>query len=497
MTESISRRRFIAAAGILLGSATIPSDAISKLVRRPVRKRILIAGAGLAGLAAAHELAESGHDVVVFEARLRAGGRVTTLRHPFSDQLYAELGGEWVNRNHHYMHHFIRLFGLRLQQGYGLSHFWMHKKFLQEEQINSLTSVREMNRVISRSFHEFDSFRTPSGSRARELDGMNFLTFLKTNGVKEDAIQIMQMYIQELMTTNLEEISALHMAYEFRLPNDREDKESRIAGGNDQLPLAFAAKLGDRIRYGRPVTLVRHNQNGVSICCTQNGEQVTEEGDELIVAIPATCAAQLRFEPGLPQDSTRAIRNARYGRVMKTIVQSRKRFWTGNQHSTEFLHTDLDPGDVYHSSQNQAGIRGLLTCYSGGGSADAMSETDSQSRLNLVYNLCDQVWPASKPYLEGGYHQFWNDEVWTRGSYGYFAPGDMFGIRATLRTPVDRIHFAGEHTADWQGYMNGAVESGVRAAIEIDPSVALRWQQILNQEKSVASLDWNLGGFIG
>jgi monoamine oxidase len=497
MTESISRRRFIAGAGILLGSAAIPSHAVSKFVRRPLRKRVLIVGAGLAGLTAAHELAESGHEVVVFEARLRPGGRVNTLRHPFSDQLYAELGGEWINRNHHYMHHFIRLFGLRLREGYGSSHFWMQKKFLGEEQINNLPSVHEMNRVIAQNFHEFDSFRTPSGSRARELDGMNFLTLLKTNGIKEDAIQVMQMYIQELMTTNLEQISALHMAYEFRLPNDREDKETRIAGGNDQLPLAFAAKLADRIRYGRPVTLVRHDQNGVAICCMQNGEQITEDGDELIVAIPATCAAQLRFEPELPPDSARAIHNARYGRVMKTIVQSRKRFWSGNQHSTEFLHTDLDPGDIYHSSQNQPGVRGLLTCYSGGGSADVMSKTDSQSRLNLVYNLCDQVWPDSKSYLEGAYHRFWNDEVWTRGSYAYFARGDMLAIRGPLRQPVDRIHFAGEHTADWQGYMNGAVESGVRTAIEIEPSIAARWQQVLNQERSAASLNWKLGDFIG
>ena len=95
--------------------------------------------------------------------------------------------------------------------------------------------------------------------------------------------------------------------------------------------------------------------------------------------------------------------------------------------------------------------------------------------MERVYDAAEEAWPGSKRMLEGAYSRFWNEERWTRGSYAFFAPGQMSTVRDWLRVAVGPIHFAGEHTSDWQGYMNGAIESGVRAASEIEPSVKTRW----------------------
>lgn len=486
MAMQLSRRKFIRDAGILLGSSAL----IPKAFGNPAAassKKVIVVGAGLAGLAAAHELAEYGHRIVLFEARTRAGGRVYTLRHPFSDGLYAELGGEWVNINHQYMHHFINLFGFKQKQGYGEGNFWINKEFLSEEAIENMPEVREVRRIVSDRFMGVNSFQAASRSLGKAYDDMDFLTFLRENGIQENAIQIMRIRIQELMTTALEEISALHIAYEFHLPNIRQGRENRIAGGNDQLPLAMAKKLGKNIRYGQPIRLVRYDSRGVSVSYELDGIKGTEDGDELVLAIPASCAAKIVFEPALPSEHADAIANTRYGRVMKTIVQSRNRFWTNPKLKSEYLYTDQQPGSVYHSSQNQPGSRGLLTCYSGGRNADAMANHSADDRLAMIYALCNDVWPGSAELMEGGYNQYWNDQEWTRGSYAFFAPGQMIGIRDLLRVPVDRIHFAGEHTADWQGYMNGAVESGVRASGEIEPRITAKWQRILSQGKAIAS----------
>jgi monoamine oxidase len=82
------------------------------------------------------------------------------------------------------------------------------------------------------------------------------------------------------------------------------------------------------------------------------------------------------------------------------------------------------------------------------------------------------LWPQSAEWLEGGVSYFWNADRWSRGSYAYFAPGQMVKLRQLFRQPVGRIHFAGEHTANWQGYMHGAIESGYRAAKEIDQMIS-------------------------
>lgn len=482
----ISRRKFLRDAGILLGSAGFTSGALGNAFAAS-SKKIIIVGAGLAGLAAAHELAEYGHRVVLFEARTRAGGRVYTLRHPFSDGLYAELGGEWVNINHHHMRHFINLFGLKQKQGYGEGNYWINKTFLSEEAVENMPEVREAQRIVKDRFLGVNSFQAASRSLGKAYDDMDFLTFLRNNGIQESAIEIMRIRIQELMTTALEEISALHVAYEFQLPNIRQGRETRIAGGNDQLPLAMAKKLGKNIRYGRPISHVRHDSRGVSVSYEREGIKGTEDGDELVLAVPASCATKMVFEPALPAEHANAIAQTRYGRVMKTVVQSRNRFWTNPKLSSEYLYTDQQTGSIYHSSQNQPGPRGLLTCYTGGKNADAMATHQTDDRLRMIYSLCNDVWPASADLLEGGYNLYWNEQEWSRGSYAYFAPGQMIGIRDLLRVPIDRIHFAGEHTADWQGYMNGAIESGIRASGEIEPRINAKWQRILSQPKAAAS----------
>ncbi len=470
---SFTRREFLQGAAVL-GSAAF----LSREAESASRKSVVILGAGISGLTAGHELFKAGHAITIIEARPHAGGRLYTVRYPFADQLYAEAGGEFIEKEHRYANYFIKHLGLDVRDAHGPESFWTQGKIVSEDEI---PEVEKMYEILRRELSYINSFEPADLSPARELDQVNFLTFLKRLNVDDAAIGYMRNVVNDLMVTGIEQISTLHMAYELMLPLNRDEFGARIVGGNDQLATKLASEFRRYLHYGCPVKTIQWDTNGVSVV-SETGERF--EGDELIVTLPATCLKRVRFEPELPNDIATAIESLPYGRVMKTVVQCSDRFWNHNGSGSEFFDSLNGISSYYHSSQNQRGPRGLLTCYSGGERADALSTDSSDVRVLKLRKELESFWPEAASRIEGTYHRSWVEENWTRGGYAYFAPGQMISIRKLLRQPVDRIHFAGEHTADWQGYINGAIETGIRAASEIDPAIKERWHKLVPRESS-------------
>jgi len=480
------RREFLKTFGLAAGSILAPNS-LAKLnfASSFEKKKVIIIGAGLAGLGAAYQLHKHGHEVTILEARLRAGGRVMTVRHAFADGLYAEAGGEWINSAQRHIIMLAEELRLELRAGYGDGGFFRNKRLMTSSEaptvIPGMDHLQKAKDDLQQDIHVEEA---PSNSSRRDLDQIDYLTYLRRAGVPEEAIAVERQQINGLMTVKLEEISAMHMAYEFGLPQEEEGPELRIAGGNDQLPLKLAERLGDHIFYGSPAVGIEHDNSGVRVhyleneltnasagSATASTGTATLDGDHVIVAAPASCVRRLKFQPSLPEVSQRALDGVGYGRVMKTLVQTRERFWEKSNPHLESVGTDTTVGNVYHSSQNQNHRRGVLTFYSGGSNADAMEKYSNAERIVQAQKTCGEIWSNGQKLCEGGFNQFWNAEEWTRGSYAFFAPGQNTTVREWLSKPVGRIHFAGEHTAVWQGYMNGAVESGFRAAKEIDPGI--------------------------
>jgi len=477
------RREFLKTFGLAAGTILMPNGFVElSSATLFEKKKVIIIGAGLAGLGAAYQLHKQGHEVTILEARLRAGGRVMTVRHPFADDLYAEAGGEWINAAQRHIIMLAEELGLELRAGYGNDGVFRKKRLMTfSEAQTEIPGMDHLQKAKDDLQQDIRVEQAPSSSSRRELDQIDYLAYLRRAGVPEEAIAVERQQINGLMTVNLEEISAMHMAYELALPQEDESPELRIAGGNDQLPLQLAEKLGDRIFYGSPAVGIEYDTSGVRVHYLENGASTdsatastgtaTLDGDHVIVAAPASCVRRLKFQPSLPEESQRALDGVGYGRVMKTLVQTRERFWEKTNPHLESVGTDTTAGNVYHSSQNQNHRRGVLTFYSGGSNADAMEKYSNAERVMQAQKVCGEIWPGAHKLCEGGYNQFWNAEEWTCGSYAFFAPGQNTTLREWLSKPVGRIHFAGEHTAVWQGYMNGAVESGFRAAKEIDPGI--------------------------
>jgi monoamine oxidase len=274
----------------------------------------------------------------------------------------------------------------------------------------------------------------------------------------------MQRYVSALMAINIESISALAMLSEMALPATR--ATFRIAGGNDQVPKRLAYQLRERVHYARPVVKTAHNADGVQITMLENGLQQTVTGQFLIIAAPLTCVRRIEIAPTLSEQHTKAIATLAYGQVLKAPMQFRERFWL--KQGSE-LNKGL-PGlisSVYESSKGQAGTRGLLTAYIPDKSGFEIASLPAEQRLGKVLSKLTELHADAPRQFEGGFVKWWHEDIWAQGTYAYFRPGDVMTLRPVLAKSAGRIHFAGEHTAGWQGYMNGAIESGHRAAQEV------------------------------
>jgi monoamine oxidase len=147
-------------------------------------------------------------------------------------------------------------------------------------------------------------------------------------------------------------------------------------------------------------------------------------------------------------------------------MQFRERFWNKpSEEPRKSLKGMI--GSVYEASGGQAGQRGLLVAYIPDKSGMEMGNVPAEQRLEKIFAKVIEIHPEAPRYFEGGYIKWWQEDPWAGGTYAYFRPGEITTIRTKIAKPEGRVHFAGEHTAGWQGYMNGAVESGHRVAREI------------------------------
>ncbi len=416
-------------------------------------KKIIVIGAGLAGLTAAYELTLAGHDVTVLEARNRAGGRVLTVR-DFADDLYAEAGGEWVEHNHDYMHRYVEEFGLGLYRGSFID--------TEQETLNFSPRSREPHEKLQSIIKQIKPFEDKNPSRA-EYDRLSFYQLLKQINAPAEMISQMQREVSNLMAINIESISALHLLSEFALPESR--ASFRIAGGNDLVPKSLASRLSEKIHYSRPVLKIEHNAAGVIVTFLENGSQQQLTSERIIIAAPFTCVRHIEFAPALSEQKMKTIRALSYGQILKAPLQFRERFWLKAKGERRRSLTGLI-GSVYEATGGQPGPRGLLTAYIPDKSGMEIARLGVDDRLKKILAAVTELHPEAGRYFEGGAVKWWQEDEWAGGTYAYFRPGESVSLRPRIAEPEGRIHFAGEHTASWQGYMNGAIESGHRAARE-------------------------------
>jgi monoamine oxidase len=492
MDNSVNRREFLKRS--LLAAATIPAlhPAVSATSRDAIRRtgaarKVIVIGAGLAGLSSAYELAQAGHEVTVLEARTRSGGRVWTLRDSFPEGLYAEAGATNVFNNHEWTMKYVKELGVALdpmESTGGASIFHIRGKRIviksgspvewplelkpEEKGLGRGALWAKYVAPVVKELGDPEAAGWPPASIKR-YDSISFAEFLRQQGASPGAVEILRLGLADQLGEGADEVSALNLLREAA-PRAVVKQSFSIHGGSDTLPRAFADRLGDRIHYGMPAVKIEHDARGVRVICSQAGSQQTFAADYLICAIPFAVLKRVEVSPGFSPEKSQAIAQLGNTSVVRVFLQTRKRFWL-DEGLTGAATTDLPIMTAYDKAHYMPGKRGMLEAYVAGSRARRLAATTSSERLNFTVSQMEMILPAVREHYEGGASVCWDEDEWARGAYAWFKPGQMESLLPHIARPEGRVHFAGDHTSPWPGWMNGALQSGARAAREVNQAV--------------------------
>jgi monoamine oxidase len=471
----VNRREFL--------HSTLALPALAAL-HAPSKPRVLVLGAGLAGLSAAAELDRAGFDVLILEARTRAGGRVYTLREPFSDGLYAEAGAARIQDSHAFTMRYVKEFNLALDpffpaEGSAVMRIAGKRLLVPPRMPPDISQVplaftdEERKAGMRGSFGKYlfshlGEIGDPTAADWPSKDLSRFersiADYCEAQGASSGFLQMMQ------VGHDLDGMSALQLLRDTAVGMNTR-VWYKIRGGNDQLPKAFAAALATKIQYGAPIVRIEQDSSSAGVVYLHAGAPTRLTADFLVCTIPLPVLRRIELAPAWSPLKRAAIDEVDNLAMARVYLQSRTRFWLDRGESG-WGQTD-DPIDVWDYTRDQPGTRGILGAYTSGRMARQITARDPAERGPFVLEMMERLHPGIREHYEGTASYSWITDPWVLGAAAEFKSGQLSKYYAALRQPEGRIHFAGEHTSPWNGWMNGGLESGLRVAQEIRRRAAL------------------------
>ena len=440
---------------------------------------IAIVGAGLAGLSAAKALTEAGRSVAVLEAQDRVGGR--TLNHTFGDGTVIEIGGQWVGPTQDRLYALAAELGVehyptweggenllhrdgRLVrysgEGFGLPPHVMAELGLAQWRLDRLAGSVPLEAPWS-------------APKADRLDGETAASWIRRNVRTALGRAFMRVVIEAVFSAEPEDISMLHFLFYLHSGGSLDlltrtgggAQESRFVGGSQLISIRLAERLGDQVvRLGRPVRAIGQGEGGTVV----SGEWGSLEAGEVVVAVAPAVIGRIAFDP--PLSGRRAHLYARMppGYVIKCTARYERPFWRDAGLSGQ-AGSATHPLAVTFDNTPDGYEGGVLMGFLEGAHGRRASALTAAARRDLVLDgFATYFGEQAREPLEY-VDQDWAEEEWIRGGYGaHLGPGTWTHYGHLLREPEGRIHWAGAETsAVWNGYMDGAIRSGERAAAEI------------------------------
>jgi monoamine oxidase len=482
----LSRRQLLergAAAGAAVAGATA-FGRLTGVARGASAPRIAIVGAGLAGLSCAYQLKQAGLVAQVYEASNRIGGRCWTRRGDFADGQNAEHGGELIDQGHTNMRQLAQSLGFDLDNllaaelGGTKDFYWFDgAPYTYAQATDDLNGIyQKLHKDVSAASYPtlWDTYT----QRGYELDHLSIIDWLNESvpngGASSRLGQLLDVAYNIEYGAESSVQSSLNLLYllgysgqgQFRVFGPSNEKY-HVRGGNDQIPQALGARLAGQITTGAALTAITRTPAGAYTLTFSGAKPVT--ADHVVLALPFSILRSVDYSnAGFEPRKNTAIQELGMGTNSKLHVQFSRRYWNdlGNNGNT-FADTGFQ--NTWEVTRAQPGASGILVDYTGGNVGASFGSGTPSSRAKQFLGQIEPILPGISKYWNGNATiDYWTGYEWTLGSYSYWKVGQYTKFSGIEKTRQGNCHFAGEHTSqDNQGYMEGGVETGYRAATEI------------------------------
>lgn len=478
-----SRRQFLKAGAIAAGATlagVTPGCLLPRSTAGRAQPRVVIVGGGLAGLSAAYRLRKRGRRASVFEASSRTGGRVWSSKNAVVDGVVTELGGEFIDSNHKDILSLVSEFDLglidthaRSERGLAKDTYFFHGRSIGEREV-----IEAFRPLAARMESDLKSVGDVVDHEHPDADGgfdtMSISSYLDRVGAEGFMRKLLEVAYVSEYGLDVEEQSALNLLLligtdtrgdRFDVYGDS-DERYKVRGGNQGVTDALATRLDGTIELGHRLEAVERTGESYRLTfAVENSAAREVDADFVVLALPFTMLRNVDLRVDMPAAKRRAIDGLGYGTNAKIVVGARRPVWrdqglSGNALSDETFQCAWD------SSRLQGATEAAMTLYSGGVEGVNVGGGSPGEQARRLLPGLDRVLPGVAAAAMDRVVRFhWPSYPFSKGSYSCYRVGQWTAFGGAESTPVDRLHFAGEHTsAEFQGFMNGAVQSGRRAA---------------------------------
>ena len=448
------------------------------------RQRVVIVGAGIAGLVAAHELARAGHEPLILEAQHRVGGRILTLRDCFTPGLYGEAGAMRIPRTHALTLAYAEKFGLALESFtlqnpeaychlFGRKYRWREidadPALLASERSDEgggMTCTKRWEAAIRPLAEEVEQGGAAAWAAiVKRYDGYSTREFLEREHWPEPAIELFGLLQNQEALMNScflellrEEVGRFYVDL------------LQIGGGMDLLPRAFLPGLAARIRFGARMFAIEPGERDVTVHFRTVGGRERATGDCAIVTVPFPVLRHVEVTTPFSAAKRRAIRQLRYDASAKIFLQFRRRFWEEDEGIFGGgTVTDLPIRNVFYPEHGRDTGRGVvLASYTWSEDAQRWGSLPAEERVAQALEDLAHIHPQAPGEYEVGASKMWHDDPNAGGAFALFEPGQQSLLHDHIVAPEGRVYFAGEHASLAHAWIQGAIESGLSAAAAIN-----------------------------